>query len=399
MSLTAAALRQSPNPLAQHYTHFRVSERILLSGHSHQAWPDVAREGQIEAFDTAADLVDGKWAVAFAKAERIRDRLRTLLDDRHGRYTLAPSTHDLLIKLFSAFDWRTRPRIVTTEGEFLAARRQFARLEEEGWQIARVPSHPAEDVGTRLAALVDDHTAVAMMSTVFFETAEIAGALPDLVAAGRRHGAALVLDVYHHLNVLPFSIPALDLDDAYLVGGGYKYLQWGEGNAFLRFPAGCTLRPVITGWFAAFGKLTDNPQGVPFPGDDERFAGATYDPTPQFRAARVCDFFEHHGLEPELLRASLLHQIALLQHEIDALDLPDAVLSRDRTKRPEDLGGFLAVRSPRAGALRAGLQRRGVLTDHRGDILRLGPAPYLSDRQIVEAVGILGEVAREGVRG
>jgi kynureninase len=395
MSLTAADLRHDPNPLAQHYRAFRVDQRILLSGHSHQAWPDVAREGQLEAFDTAADLVDGKWARAFERAERVRRRLRHLLDDPHGRYTLAPSTHDLLIKLFSAFHWRTRPRIVTTEGEFLAARRQFARLEEEGWQIARVPSLPAADVGARLAALVDDHTAVVMLSTVFFETARIAGAIPKLVAACRRHGVALVLDIYHHVNVLPFSVRQLDLDDVFLVGGGYKYLQWGEGNAFLRFPAGCTLRPVITGWFAAFGKLTDNPQGVPFPGDDERFAGATYDPTPQFRAARVCDFFEEQGLEPELLRASLLHQIGLLQTEIDALDLPPKLLDRDRGARPEDLGGFLAVRSPRAGDLRAGLQRHGVLTDHRGDILRLGPAPYLSDRQLVEAIRILGEVARQ----
>ena len=55
-----------PNPidasaLAEHYTHFRVSERLLLTGHSHQAWPDVAFEAQQRAWLDAAQHVDRKW--------------------------------------------------------------------------------------------------------------------------------------------------------------------------------------------------------------------------------------------------------------------------------------------------------------------------------------------------
>jgi hypothetical protein len=67
--------------LAPHYSRFRVAERLLLTGHSHQAWPDVALEGQIEAFADAAELVDGKWERAFAKAEAVRDGFRRLLAD------------------------------------------------------------------------------------------------------------------------------------------------------------------------------------------------------------------------------------------------------------------------------------------------------------------------------
>jgi kynureninase len=36
-----------------------------------------------------------------------------------------------------------------------------------------------------------------------------------------------------------------------------------------------------------------------------------------------------------------------------------------------------------------------VWTDHRGDVLRLGPAPYLSDAQLDTAIATLGEVAIE----
>jgi kynureninase len=36
-----------------------------------------------------------------------------------------------------------------------------------------------------------------------------------------------------------------------------------------------------------------------------------------------------------------------------------------------------------------------VLTDSRGEVLRLGPAPYLSDFQIDAAVATLGEAAAQ----
>jgi kynureninase len=57
--------------LASHYSHFRVADRLLLTGHSHQAWPDVALECQTEAFDDAADLVDDRWDRAFALADAV----------------------------------------------------------------------------------------------------------------------------------------------------------------------------------------------------------------------------------------------------------------------------------------------------------------------------------------
>jgi kynureninase len=38
---------------------------------------------------------------------------------------------------------------------------------------------------------------------------------------------------------------------------------------------------------------------------------------------------------------------------------------------------------------------KNVWTDYRGNALRFGPAPYISDSQIIEAVKILGEVIKE----
>ena len=48
-----------------------------------------------------------------------------------------------------------------------------------------------------------------------------------------------------------------------------------------------------------------------------------------------------------------------------------------------------------AGSLFEGLLGRGVRTDYRANVLRFGPAPYLSDRQLRDSIGLLGEVAGE----
>ena len=65
-------LARTPNALAPHYSRFRVADRLLLTGHSHQAWPDVALEGQLEAFTDAAEAVDTKWERAFRRADQVR---------------------------------------------------------------------------------------------------------------------------------------------------------------------------------------------------------------------------------------------------------------------------------------------------------------------------------------
>ena len=58
-----------PAPLSVHYTHFDVANRLFLTGHSHQAWPDVALEGQRQAWLDAAEMLDGKWSVVAEKVE------------------------------------------------------------------------------------------------------------------------------------------------------------------------------------------------------------------------------------------------------------------------------------------------------------------------------------------
>jgi kynureninase len=366
----------NPEELAKHYTRFRVTERVLLTGHSHQAWPDVAFEAQQQAWLDAAEHVDDVWDLAFAKANEVRRGFARLLDDTPERIALAQNTHELVVRFLSALPLRKRPQLVTTDAEFHTIRRQLDRLAEEGIEVIKVPAMPAATLAERLAISVDDHTAAVLMSAVLYTNAHIVPNLRVAQEACERVGAALLVDAYHALNVVPFSLTEEGLQHAYVVGGGYKYCQLGPGNAFLRFPEDTNLRPVVTGWFSEFTHLSRSPAGgrVAFGPGPARFAGATYDFTSHYRAAAVFKFFADQNITPPKLRQLNQHQIEILSGG----------------SRNEAIGGFLAIPAPRAAKIQKALRKKNIWTDYRGEILRLGPAPYVTDAQISEAAEALG---------
>lgn len=395
---SAEDLTGAVNPLAAHYQAFRVDERLLLTGHSHQAWPDAAADGQRRAFEVAADLVDAKWGAAFDVAERVRDGWRAWLGEPGARVALGTNTHELLLRLLSALDLRRRPRIVTTDGEFHSARRQLDRLAEEGIELVKVPSRPAHGVADRLVEAVDDRTALVLVSSVQFATAHVVGGLDRVADACARVGAELCVDAYHQLGVLPAS--PTGLDSAWVLGGGYKYCQLGEGNGMLRLPPHADeLRPALTGWYADADPLTHETGRTAYADGPDRWAWATYDPTAHFRAAAVLDAHAALGLTIDIAHAVNRRQVTRLEAAIGALDAPPAVLQLDTEVPLDQRGGFVALTSPIAAELRAELARRGVSCDHRGEVLRLGPAPYLSDTQLDDAATALGEVVRARAAG
>jgi len=301
-----------------------------------------------------------------------------------------------VVRWLSALPLRTRPRLVTTDGEFHTIRRQLRRLEEEGVEVVRVPTAEPARVAADLIAAVDDRTAAVLVSSVLFRSGRRVAGLGEVLTAAQHCGAEMLVDAYHSLNVAPLSVAAAGLAGAFVTGGGYKYCQLGEGNCFLRLPADCRLRPLVTGWFAEFGDLGQSRDGaVLYAEGAARFAGSTYDPTSHYRAAAVFDFFVEKGLSQDFLRQVSQHQLGVLCEAFDALDADPRLASREHEVALDDLGGFLVIESPVAAELSTALFQRGVSTDSRGQSLRLGPAPYLSDIQLHDAVGLLGEVLAE----
>ena len=382
--------------LQPHYSHFDVTNRLMFSGHSHQAWPDVALDGLKQGFLEAAQLVDEKWASAFAKTDVLRNYLKQFYDDPTGYYTVSQNTHDVLVRLLSSFDW-TNPRIVTTDGEFHTVYRQLKRLEEVGVPIERVPVFPLTGIADRIKAALATPATVVIVSRVFFMNALILNELPEIAAICREKGVPLIVDDYHGTNVVPISLRETDMEDVFWLIGGYKYLQWGEGNCFLRFPKHCTLKPVITGWFSSFSSLTLDREkiGILYDDGDNRFLGGTYDPISQYRAAAVVEFFNDMGITPDLLAKQYQTQIQMLRDGFKALDLPESAIKLQHDVPATQTGGFLALQTEHAGRIRVRLRELGMLTDHRNTILRVGTAPYVSSSQIAKSLDLLRKAVHE----
>lgn len=374
--------------LAPHYRAFLRPGRVLLTGHSHQAWPDAAREGLLESFEDAALAVDHKWERAFAAAEELRVSLAERLGGEASQYALGANTHELVLRFLSALDLRERRHLVTTSGEFHSIYRQLRRLQEEGVRVDFVPAEPVSTLASRLADAVRPETAAVLVSAVLFESSSV---VPELGALHARLADAeteLLLDGYHAAGALAWRL-AEQFPRAWVTGGGYKYLQWGEGVCYLRVPSHSRHRPVLTGWFADFAHLADRRADLAVQYAErgaERFAGSTYDPASHYRARAVDRFFRAQGLTPAALAASYARQTRVL---LEALgDWPT------RTPREEGArGGFVAVPVQDPSGALAALEREGILADARGACVRLGPAPYLEDEALLRGVRALQRAA------
>lgn len=376
--------------LQPHYSRFDVANRLLFTGHSHTAWPDVAEQGLHDYFEASARKVDHKWETAYQRVDVLRNYLRRFYSDPDGQYSLAANTHELLVKWISALDLRNKRKIITTDGEFYSLFRQLTRLGEEGIEIVRIPPLPLDGFADRMRPHLDENTAAVMISRVYFETSLINAELSEVNRMCREQGIPLMIDDYHGTNVVPWHLKNTDMEDVFILVGGYKYLQWGEGNCFLRYPKGCSMRPVITGWFAAFSTLKQpRSNTVLYDAEDALFMGATFDSVSQFRAARVVEFFSEQGLTPNVLRAQYSAQILYLREAFLKSGISPSDMRLKHTYRVDQNGGFLALESDQAQFVWEELKKRNVYTDCRGTTLRLGPAPYTTTEQMDAMIGEL----------
>lgn len=387
----------APEGFREAYRSFLQEGRILLTGHSHQAWPDVAREAQLRAYDDAAAHVDDKWSVAVPK---VREAVARGISLRLGygpdeAIAFGQNVHELGYRLLSAFPFDASTRVVTTTGEFHSLERQLRRLQEIGVRVAWVDAAERQNLAPRLIEAITPETSLVVVSAVLFEDAWVVREFPEIAERAAEVGAALLIDAYHAFNVVPLPLAGLP-GEVYVVGGGYKYAQFGEGCCFLRVAPGSRREPVQTGWFAAFGELEgerDSRRRVTYDDGAARFAGSTYDATAFYRAQAVLEHWERFGMTVERLRAISLRQterILSLLGEGRAEAAGFTVVAPEGERR----GGFVALRHPRAGALVPALRERGVWVDARASVLRIGPAPYLLDDEIDEGVARILEVAQ-----
>jgi selenocysteine lyase/cysteine desulfurase len=367
-------------------------DRLHFAAHSHHLWPDASFDGHMQAWNDAARLADRKWDKVMgdvwpaAQAE-VAAELGTGQPDS---IVFAPNTHQLLLSLLAAASDSWPIQVLTSDGEFHSARRQFARWEESGAAVIdRIPTEPFATFSEHfMAAARSGAHDLIFVSQVMFGSGLVFDAADELAALGQPGGPWVVIDGYHAFMAVDRPFGKVAARSAFYLGGGYKYAMSGEGCAFLHAPPGFGERPPITGWYAEFEDLTLPPGSVGYAKDASRFLGATFDPSALYRLAAVRRMLAQNGLTTVRISA----HCAELQHQLlEAIGRTP--LAEAELLNPLDGGRharFLAFRSRNAQRWYADLKARNCITDVRGEVLRIGFGIYQDEEDVGRLVELLG---------
>jgi selenocysteine lyase/cysteine desulfurase len=386
--------------LKAHFSRFLAAdpERLHFAAHSHHLWPDVTFEAQQRCWQDAARLADGKWQTVFGEVYPAAQGhvARVLGLSRPENLAFGPNTHGFVLRLLSCLPTGHTIRVLTTDSEFHSFARQMRRLEEDGLAaVARVPAEPFASFAERFAAEAarGGHDLI-YFSQVFYNSGYAVPDLAALVSAIADTDALVALDGYHGFMALPTDLAGIE-DRAFYLAGGYKYAMAGEGAAFMHAPAGIAERPRDTGWFAAFGALQEGEDGATaYSPEGARFLGATFDPVGLYRLNAVQAWLQELDVTVEAIHA---RAVALQEDFIERLaGLELETLRPDHLVVPlsePDRGNFLTFRTEQAGAIHRRLLEAKVITDHRGDRLRVGFGLYHDPEDIERLVDMLAILA------
>ena len=370
--------------------------RLHFASHSHHMWPDASFDGHMQAWNDAARLADRKWDTVMDDVwvEAQGHVARELGTDDPGAIVFSSNTHDFLIRLVTAAPRKgAQLRVLTTDGEFHSARRQFARWEEEkSIKLERVAAEPFDSLGERFLAAAQggDHDLI-LVSQVLFGSGRLMDRVQELAALGRPEGPWVVIDGYHAFMALDRPFGGSSGASAFYLGGGYKYAMSGEGCAFLHAPAGFGPRPLITGWFAEFEDLSLPSGSVGYAKDATRFLGATFDPSALYRFTAVQRMLLENGLTTARISDHVAALQAQLLEAIGETGLGQALLLNPLDGAPH--ARFLAFRTPNAQRWYAELKAKNCITDVRGDVLRLGFGIYQDESDVGRLVELLSELS------
>ena len=360
--------------------------RVYLANHSLGRPLDATEDDVREALAAWYERMGDAWEAWNAEIAAYRARLAALLGaPRPDCVVPKTSAGQGLRAVLNAYDGVSH--VVATRGEFDSLDlilREYARHGRIALALVDARGDGLFDADDVLAAIAPG-TDLVVVSQVMFETGQIVPRLAAIVARAHAVGARVLLDVYHALGVFPVDVVALDVDFA--VGGSYKYLRGGTGACFLyvhpRHLDG-SLRTLDTGWFAKeapFAYARPDPPRYGAGGDAWLESTPAVLPFYQARAGQVFTLTIGVGRLREYSLA--------LQRRLVALLAEQGIAAQGGN---ENRGAFVVVCHREARAWSAALAARGVVTDARGQWLRLCPDVLTTEAELVSAATALAAV-------
>ncbi len=346
---------------------------VYLNSNSAGATPRGAKAALDEYWRTIERWRDEAWEQWLIDLNAYADELAALIGAPAGSVICDANVSTLLSRVVSCFDYRERPRVVTSDREFPAVPHILRAFERYGAEPVIVPSRNQVEIDAeRLAREIDERTQLVCVSHATFET----GALLDLApifAQARKVGAFVALDAYQSIGVVPLDVTASGVD--FVLGGAHKWLCGSYESAFLYVRPALLprLRPAFTGWFAAADPLSFGPPAG-WAADARRFAGGT--------PAVLPALFSRPGLAIiRKLGIDAIRRRSLAQTNRIIARADDAEIAVATPRAYERRGGIVALRFPGDEAVARELVASGFVCSYRSG-LRIAPHFYNTVEEI-----------------
>lgn len=382
-ALTEEGVRQNIRPL---FSEVLARDEVYMANHSLGRPLDQTRLDVDEGLSLWYRDMDEAWDAWMTETTSWRAGVADLLGlDQPDAVVPRASCGQALRAVLNSFPADRPVRVVTTDVEFdsidfvLRSYHEAGRAEVRFVTSGTRDGAPWVDAGA-LAEAVTSETDLVVVSAVVFMTGQIVQGLDELVRACHSKGAKVMVDAYHAVGVLPFSLGEAD----FAMGGSYKYLRGGPGCCWLavhpRHLGADGPRTVDTGWFAK-----EDTFGYGRPDSTHRKAGgdAWLESTPAilpfYQGRAGLAFTRSIGVNQ--LRAYGLELSRRLRERFLAIGLP--VLGANDA---DQFGAFVCVGHPRAAEASTRLKELGVNTDARGAFVRFGPDLLTTEDEIAQAV-------------
>ncbi len=378
--LTEESVQQHIAPL---FSRVLASDRVYLANHSLGRPLDAMAEDVHEGTSLWETKLGDAWDIWLSEQEDFRTRIAQLIH--------APRVDCIVPKTSAGQSLRAVlnalpgiPRVLSTRGEFDSIDlllKQYASLGriEIHWVEADADGRfTVPGIRRHLRQEID----LVVISQVMFMNGQVVHDLEQLADACHGVGAKLLVDSYHAIGVFPVDVAAMRVDFA--IGGSYKYLRGGPGACFLYLsPAilASGLRPLDTGWFASentFGYERRDPPLLRAGGD------AFLESTPP-----VLTYYQARSGQQFTLAMTVERLRAYGQKQLSKLKLYLADAGIEAIGGDADHGAFLSFRHTNASNLAKKIAESNVITDARGEWLRLCPDCLTRDEELRTAVSVL----------
>lgn len=390
------------------FSHHReqIGSKIHFAAHSHHPWPDVSKDGQMQYWMDSSRLIDDKWEYIFTEIiPKFQKKVAQMLNIHNElQIAIAPNTHELVCRLLSTFELGRPIKILSTQNEFHSFRRQTQRMEEGG--LATVTRLQADELAVDRASFIakvkselsEGAYDLFFMSQVFFDSGIMLTADEILdITHSAPASTVICIDGYHSFAAVPLDLSQLE-GRIFFISGGYKYAQAGAGVCFMVVPKG-TWRPVNTGWMADMGHLatSSSSEGVYYSSDGSAFLGSTQDPSGFYRFNAVWDSYAALSIDVASIHA---HVVALQELFLAGL-APTLFAQYQLLNAAQPRGHFLTfdlLTPDNCAAVHDQLKGRGVLTDYRGQRLRIGFGMYQGAEDVAQLLRAARLVSDEEVK-